>query len=65
MKSKLYEFRFSASYLGGKAIIKAIDEKAAWSALQKAYKYLEPLEKCRVTELQDRDGVIYLDDGDY
>ena len=65
MKSKLYEFRFDGSYLGGKAIIKAVNEDAAWKALQKKWTNLEPLNKCIIKELQDRDGVIYFDDGDY
>ena len=34
MKSKLYEFRFNGLYLGGKAIVKAINEDAAWKALR-------------------------------
>jgi len=65
MKRKLYQFEFTALWLGGAAIVKAINEEAAWKALQKKYTNLEPLEKCRVKELQDRDGVIYFYDGDY
>jgi len=65
MKSKLYEFRFDAMHLGGKAIVKAVSKNAAWKALQKKWKSLPPLERCRIAELQDRDGVIYFDNGDY
>lgn len=65
MKRNIYEIRFSGSWLGGKAIVKAVDENAAWSALQKAYKNLEPIEKCRIKKLPNGDGVLYLDTGDY
>lgn len=65
MKSKLYLFEFEALWLGGTAIVTAISEESAWSALKKKYTNLKPLNKCRVKELQDRDGVIYFYDGDY
>lgn len=65
MKSKLYHFRFQAMQLGGNAIVKAISKEAAWKALQKKWPNLVPLEKCTVVEVEDRDGVIYFDNGDY
>ena len=65
MRSNLYEIRFSGSYLGGKAIVIAISKESAWSALKKSYPSLEGLDKCRIKELPKRDGVIYLDDGEY
>jgi len=65
MKSKLYQFNFTALWLGGTAIIKAINEEAAYKALKKEWPNVEPLKKCRVKELQDRDGIIYFDNGDY
>ena len=65
MKSRLYEFGFSGVCLGGTAIVRATSKEAAWKSLQKQWVNLEPLDKCRVTELQDRDGVIYFDNGDY
>ena len=64
-KRNIYEIRFSGSYLGGKAIIRAVSEKAAWSALSKKYINLEPIQKCRVKCLSEGDGVLYLDTGDY
>ena len=45
--------------------MKAIDEKAAWSALQKEWRNLEPLDKCKIRKLPAGDGVLYLDTGDY
>jgi len=65
MKRNIYEVRFNGLCLGGKAIVKAIDEKAAWSALQKEWPSLEPLEKCIVIKLPNGDGVLYFDSGDY
>ena len=65
MKRHVYEIRFSGFWLGGKAIVRAIDEKAAWSALQKEFPNIEPLEKCKIKKLPSGDGVIYLDTGDY
>ena len=65
MKEKIYHFKFKGSWLGGNALIKAISEDAAWKALKKRWQNLEPLEKCKVTEIQDRAGVLYFDSGDY
>ena len=65
MKRNIYEFRFNGSWLGGKAVIKATDEKAAWSALQKVWPNLEPLDKCKVSKLPNGDGVLYFDSGEY
>jgi hypothetical protein len=65
MRRNIYEIRFDGSWLGGKAIVKAIDEKAAWSALQKEWRSLEPLDKCKVKKLPNGDGVLYFDSGEY
>ena len=65
MERNIYELRFSGLWLGGTAIVKAVDEKAAWLALQKKWPNLEPLGKCKVTKLPNGDGVLYFDSGDY
>jgi hypothetical protein len=64
-KRHIYLIRFSGLWLGGKAVIRSIDEKAAWSALKKEWPSLEPLEKCHIEELSPGDGILYLDTGDY
>lgn len=65
MRRNIYEIRFSGSWLGGKAIVKAIDVNAAWSALQKEWPNIEPVDKCKVKKLPDGDGVLYFDSGEY
>lgn len=65
MRRSVYEIRFSGLWLGGKAIVRAANEKAAWSALKREHEDLEPLEKCSVKKLPNGDGVLYLDNGDY
>lgn len=64
-KSKIYEFQFKSLWLGGKAIVKAISQESAHKALKKTWPNLPDLNKCRVKEIPDRDGVLYFDSGDY
>ena len=64
-KSKLYVFNFKGSWLGGKSVVKAVSPDAAWKALKKKWCDIEPLVKCKFCEIQDRDGVLYFDSGDY
>lgn len=65
MKSKIYIISFSSMWLGGKAVVKAINETAAHKALSKHHKNLDVIEKCNIKEVQDRDGVLYYYNGDY
>lgn len=60
MASNIYEFRFSGSYLGGKAIVKAINKDAAWELLKKEWPNLETLGKCRVKEIFTGMGLFIL-----
>lgn len=61
----IYEIRFSGLWLGGKAIVRAIDAETAWTMVQKEWPSLEPLDKCEVKKLSEEDGILYFDSGDY
>lgn len=64
-KPKVFLIRYDGSYLGGRAVIKAVSEKQAWRFLKAEYSSLEPLGECIIKTLSDNLGVLYNWDGDY
>ena len=62
----IYLVRYPGSYLGGKAVVRAYDEKSAWECLKENYESLEPMDQCTITKISaDIIGVLYNDDGEY
>lgn len=65
MNKKTYYIRYPGKYLGGRAIVRAINEQNAYDKLKEKYPTLDPFIKCTFEEIPITQDVIYNWDGDY
>ncbi len=63
--SKIFLIRYDGSYLGGRAIVQAVNESHAWHFLKQVYPDLKPQKECSFKEIKNTNGVLYNWDGNY
>lgn len=73
--SKIFIIRYPGSHLGGRAVVRADNEKEAYKKLANKiklnpnpysnFKKLDPFKECKFEEIPDTKDIIYDWDGEY